>query len=113
MRIRKLINHFVLEGMTKDDMRYLLNMIKGAGLMERRHFENVKQQIIKETERKRTILHYRRFSPPPIAGLGSRQTSRPLSTQARTHRRETPSAGTRSYTPSVPTMNSGANASRR
>ena len=34
-----------LTNMTEDDLRSLLRMIKGAGLLERRTFDGVKKQI--------------------------------------------------------------------
>lgn len=39
-----------LINMTEDDLRSLLKMIKGAGLLERRTFDGVKRQIEKILE---------------------------------------------------------------
>ena len=43
-------HYWHLTNMTEDDLRSLLKMIKGAGLLERRTFDGVKRQIEKILE---------------------------------------------------------------
>ncbi len=50
MLIIKTDNEYSLQGMTIDDLKSLHSMIKGAGLLDRRHWEHIKNDIKNITE---------------------------------------------------------------